>query len=656
MMGVAVSCGPDSMLTAKACNCDQHLTRSTAAKYNSRKIKLYEITITMAEGAEVKRHWIVSAILLVLIASAAALLRLPWLGTEYYASGDEMLWGLAARNVMVHPLMILNSTTIRQPPEGEIGLGTRYMLFVRSTAYPILMAIPIALLGPNNFSLRLVNCLFGIGLVFLVYKLGGFTLGRAQGFAAAAILATLPAAIMFSRLAYNESMVAFLGLLAIGIVFRKKTVGGGRQAFFVGLLVGYAYLVKAIEILVFAGPAMLVMLLIQRDAKFRRWAAISTGTAVGVVLLPLALKALLTPWTVGNYINQLGFDFGVSWTKPFDFYFIYLLGEFSLLLPYLACGIFGVVNRCLQPGADRRMLIWILIAVLVVPISLPTVKKDTYSLILMPALALLAAEGMDFAARLRDQGAAWAVAGGAALIGLPVVALLLGWTPSPSHGSYLLMGRDFVAAEWPIALWIVLALNVLLVASALAGGLARRLPAGVVTAVIITAVAGTSGTTTWLGIVQAQEDLSTIPNLINGNWQAPALIELRRDILRIRPDRDLLVGSKVHSMDIAFHSVPARGIDYVRFDSDADMKALIDKAGRRFFYPFFADTMVISFRQYCMNPKSVEKLSPYAVEWYEIVSNKYMDVTNWFRRHYGVASSVRVYCLKNLNPAEVFGK
>lgn len=604
--------------------------------------------------SEKRKPFGLATILLVLVLlGISVFLRIPWLGTEHYASGDEVLWGLVAKNVFVHPLLFLNPSHTQTLPD-EITSDTRYPLFVRSSAYPALIAVPVGIFGPDHFTLRIVHCLFGIALVLLIFWVGRLTLGYAQGAAAALAFATLPAAVMMSRMAYNENAVAAIGLLAAGLVFRKKRVGGAIQVTLVGLLVGYAYLIKAIEIMVIALPALVILVVTQRDRRLWRWLAVSVGVSLAVVLLPLALKLLLTPWTLDNAVKKLGFNAGVPWTKPFEFYFVYLLNEFSILLPFIGCGLLSVARKLRQAEADGRILLWPLILLMVIPMSIPQVKKDTYSLMLWPALVLLAGEGMLFAARLRGQGRAWAGAGAVLLIGLPMLALTMGWVPAPTHGNFLFMSREAVNGLWPPALWIILAVNVIVVLVAMSGRLSKRLPSAVLATGAVVAVVVLSGGVTWLGIVAGQEDLAAITRHRNRNFQCGAFVKLREEIKEIWPGRDLLVGGKVHSMDISYHSVPADRIEYVRFKSDQRMRELIDMAGNGNLFPFFADSMDVSIKEYKRKPSRIGNLSPRAAEWYKLLRDRYKDVTRWFRKRYRVDTSVRVYCLKHINLSKTF--
>ena len=588
----------------------------------------------------------VAAALLVL--GAAVLLRLPWLGTTHYASGDEVLWGLQARNLAAHPLLLLNPSAAMVPPE-ELTPATRYPLFVRSSAYPVLIAVPIALLGPDHFSLRIVNCLFGIALVPLVFWVGRMTLGRAQGVAAALALATLPAAVMFSRMAYNESVVAALALAALGIAYRKDKLGGPRQAALVGLLVGYAYLVKAIEVMVIALPALAILLLWRREPRLWRWTAVALGVAAAVVLLPIAVKALLTPWALPNALRTLGFNYGVPWRQPFDFYFLYLVGEFSLLLPFIACGVLGVLRRSTQTGADRRALVWLVIALMVLPMSIPQVKKDTYSLMLMPALALLAGEGIVFASRLREQGRGWAAAGGAALLALPLLALALGWAPQSNHGSFLMAGQRFMDHWWPLALGAVLIANAVLVAAALWGRLRKIFPPAVAAGALAAAVALVSGGVTWFGIAQGQRDLVELNRYRNDDWQCAALASLQDEIRRAWPGRDLLVGVRAHANDVAYHGATRRRVRYLDLRRERQLESTLARIeGHR--YPFIADSLRPRLTRFGKNPGLGERMSPLARRTYEAILERYKDVTDWFRNRYGLEASVRVYCLRHVDP------
>jgi len=617
-------------------------------------LRLAKGMVTNSNKENISR--IIIVIVVSLVVMLAALLRIPWLGTTHYASGDELMWAHAARNVIIHPLFALNPTP-RLPPS-PVTSTTEYNLFNRYAAYPILMAVPIAIFGPNHFSLRLTNCLCGIALVLLIFILGRMTLGTEEGVAAALMLSTLPAAIMFSRMAYNEGLVTVLGLIVIAIVFHKEGLGSPYRAVLVGTLVGFAYLIKSIEILIIVGPALALFMVLRRDLKTLRWIFILGITAIIVVFIPLGLRALITPWTVTNGLNNLWFADKYPWQKFFGFYFRYLACEFSLLLPYIACGVLDILRRVTQPKADRRMLVWLAMVAMLVVISIPQTKKDTYSLLLIPAITVLAGAGLVFTSQLRSQGKIWRGVGAIALLGLPLLALALGLMPDPRHGPFVIMDMKFVKEWWPRALWLTFALNFIAIASALLKKAEIRVYSKWVTPIFLSGITLISGGVTWFGILEGQRSLATQDHLINRDWQSKAIVKLQADIKTVWPKKRLLVGQRAHAFDITFHYPPENYTLNYNAPAHIDVKDKINictiirqiKANK---FPFYADSLIIQLRRFNKDKKLAEKISPEATKIYNLLLSRYKDITEWFRQRYGVNTSVRVYCLKHIEVNEI---
>jgi len=595
-------------------------------------------------------------IILILLTITASLLRIPWLGTSHCASGDETMWGRVARNILVNPLYALNPTHRR--PLDSLNPETKYELFNRFTAYPLLIAIPIAILGPSHFSLRIINCLCGVILVLLIFFLARRTLGLKEGIAGGLAMATLPAAIMFSRMAYNEGLVAVLGLIVVGIVLSKHFPENKKFAGVAGILTGYGYLVKAFEVLVIIGPVLLLLIFLFTLKKTWKWILVFGGTFILVILIPLGLRALLTPWAVPNGLSNLWFSDQYSWTQPFGFYFKYITNEFSLWLPFIACGVMEVVRRSFQSKADRRILVWLLMAMMIVLISLPQTKKHTYSLILFPALIILTGAGVVFVSRLRSYSWIWKGPGIMLLLGLPILGIINHWMPLPHYGNYVNMDKPFLLEWWPRALWIVLGINLLVVAwSFLKRNSSLEKCKFSFSALIITlfiiSFASSSG-----GLIAGQKALHSHSLFVNRDWQPQALARLQEAIIQAWPNKTLLVGFRAHSADIVFH-YPRK---YFRQSSARPLYPIIHDKKRtvtiirkikREQFPFFADSLEIPLHTYIQDPSVIQHLPSEAQKFYEITSIRYKDVTEWFRKSYDVRTSVRVYRLKHLQTKEI---
>ena len=162
----------------------------------------------------------VAAILLL-----ATLLRLPWL--SHLPEGlfrDELEKGYTALELLKtarHGVLAADGIAVSRPMPLFIEV---YQGHDRTSAIYQYMTIPfVGLLGLSAWSTRIVAALAGIEAVIATWTLGRTLGGRVVGLLAAGVLATSPAAVIFSRWAQQGILVLPLALLGFWLLERATS-------------------------------------------------------------------------------------------------------------------------------------------------------------------------------------------------------------------------------------------------------------------------------------------------------------------------------------------------------------------------------------------------------------------------------------------------
>ncbi|GIW39934.1 MAG: hypothetical protein KatS3mg076_0511 [Candidatus Binatia bacterium] len=136
--------------------------------------------------------------------------------------------------------------------------GVRWPLFVwsfggyKNPVFIYAAAIPIRLLGLDEFTTRLPSALFGTGTVAAAFFLGRALLGTWVGLWFAALLAIVPWHLHFSRIAFE--LVSFPFLFVLGFVFLVRFAQGRKTlplAFFFLAACPYAYAISKLFVPLF---------------------------------------------------------------------------------------------------------------------------------------------------------------------------------------------------------------------------------------------------------------------------------------------------------------------------------------------------------------------------------------------------------------------
>jgi len=179
--------------------------------------------------------------------------------------------------------------------QGDGFIDTNGAYAVRAPLFPALLALVFGLSGYSLVVAHAAQCLCGVLVVYLVYRLTCLLVGdRTTALNASIVAALYPGMIIYSALLQTEMPYCCFVLAAFGLVYAMVDGGGGiSKAAMMGLWCGLASLTRA----VFLGFAPL---LIAATAWMARW-NLRKSANNGLVVLA-ALFVVVAPWTLRNYL------------------------------------------------------------------------------------------------------------------------------------------------------------------------------------------------------------------------------------------------------------------------------------------------------------------------------------------------------------------
>jgi 4-amino-4-deoxy-L-arabinose transferase-like glycosyltransferase len=160
--------------------------------------------------------------------------------------------------------------------------------------YSLTLAPVWRALGVGLWQAKALNVVLSAATVVLTYMLGARAFGARTGLLAAAVLAAFPGHVFFSTLIMTEVLFGFVFLLFLYLLLVWTLEGREArtwQIFALGLLVGYATLIKSEAVFLTAATGLLWKFAIPGWRRPLRYAGV---LAVGFVLV-------LAPWAARNY-------------------------------------------------------------------------------------------------------------------------------------------------------------------------------------------------------------------------------------------------------------------------------------------------------------------------------------------------------------------
>jgi hypothetical protein len=580
-----------------------------------------------------------------LLLLVAVFLRFSHLDTSHSVIGDELMWGNAANNLLKSPFLLLNPSHhyIFFPLHAE----REYVQFNRTAAYPLLLSLPISLFGPNLFSLRLVSCLLGSGLLLLAYYLGFITAGRPTAAAATLLLAISPHTVMMSKLGLNEMTVTFLGYLVLILLFLFHQKLSLWSAVLIGLIAGYGYLIKPFQIAVIIVPASLVLLFYHFNWKKFRWFVYSGGTALGLIALLIITRAVITPWVFPFTWDSVWFSDHYPWQQGFEFYFITFIQNYGFALPLISISLTSLfVDKDLR---QKHLFFSILaIAAMFIVISIPSTKRESYMLLVIPALLILAGHGLQILLRRkRFQWPYTATAGLVAAI-VTIIALMSPESLAVDHfAQYIVVSPELSLIYMP-AMAVAIAFVVLFL-TVIPGAFWRyniSILSGMALSFVLIHL--------MLSTFNNYDDLNRPPNK---DFKPEQFVSMLKSLERqFGRQRQFLAGDRLHAALIRFYGgsdikpawVPREDGERHSDGEVYDPVRLKIGVNR---YIVFADSMQYTLAQFRRNglPKDASNKTRGL---YETLDYKYERMDKKILKQFGVDTRMHIYTLPHLNNFE----
>lgn len=271
----------------------------------------------------------------------------------------------------------------------------------------------------------------------------------------------------------------------------------------------------------------------------------------------------------------------------------------------------------------------------------------------MPAFAFLAAEGFIFASRLKLEKKGLYIFSAFVLLSIPVISLLIGLKPDIEFERYMAMSPPFVDQWWPVGLTAILIINLFLVLKPLLsdkfkflGGRAYEIFSASVVSFFLFVISASA-------LIDGLRLQNESEYYLDNHWRPAEIADLWQRSKNLWPERKILVGFRTHASAVRFHGRHDELIPYPDFDNQENMLRITQYIGEHR-YPLFIDSMRVSLSAYSKNPSVVTEISPYAPAFYKELDQRYKDISEWFLNRYKLKGSVRIYCLKHVNPDVLF--
>ena len=390
-----------------------------------------------------------------------------------------------------------NSITVDKPP---------------ASLWPV--ALSVRIFGLSSWSILAPEALMGVASVWLLAATVKRQFGAAAGLLAGAVLALTPVAVLMFKFNNPDALLVLLMVAAVWAVLRAVADGRTRWLVLTGVLVGFGFLTKQLQVLVVV-PALAGTYLVAGPPKLgRRVVQLLVGLAAVIVsagwwIAVVSLwPASSRPYIGGSQDNSfISLTFGYnglgrltgnetgsvgggragggapSWgdTGIGRMFSSEFGGQIAWLLPAaLALGVAGLVLRGRAPRTDGRRAsylvwgLWLVVTAAVFSFS-QGIIHSYYSVALAPAIGALVGSGAV---------ALWARRGSAWVTG--VLALTVGGT---AGWAFVLLGRSPVFVPW--LRWVVLVVGLLAAVALVAVSvLPRRLLVVVAAAALLAGLAG----------------------------------------------------------------------------------------------------------------------------------------------------------------------
>lgn len=254
----------------------------------------------------------------------------------------------------------------------------------------------------NEWTVRLLPALAGVGFVLVTYLLGRDFFSRRIGFIAAAVLATTFRVIWEARWAHIDMVFCFFFALSIYFGARSLLRKGGRNEILYGyVFMALATLSKGLIGVVLPGLLCALFIVARRDWHLLKDLRLPLGIPI-FLLITAPWFMLVNNATDGRWLGEFiyvhhwqRYTLGSGHRQPFYYYFKTLPADF---LPWTIIAVPALLAY--RPyrnvsHAPETLFFALWFVTIFLFFSLSDTKRDLYMLPAFPALAVLTASYID---------------------------------------------------------------------------------------------------------------------------------------------------------------------------------------------------------------------------------------------------------------------
>jgi tetratricopeptide (TPR) repeat protein len=262
--------------------------------------------------------------------------------------------------------------------------------------FPLMLSMPLKLLGPNELGMRVLPVLFGALSVFpLAWWVKRETGSETAALTAALLLAVQPLHVCISSLGEPDSISLFFLLAALVFLARNRKRGTKADLAAFGVCLALALLSKGTALYFWVALALMGPKLLRRGTDRRNFYVALLAAAVPLAVLTMLIKWNGSPLT---FIDQTSFDFSsavANWAR-----LLVLFGTaYEAMLIVSAWSVARSLRSTWQGSRDydqrqSRLLIWLApLGIVLMASPFRAFARDLVFLI--PTICLFAADAID---------------------------------------------------------------------------------------------------------------------------------------------------------------------------------------------------------------------------------------------------------------------
>lgn len=265
--------------------------------------------------------------------------------------------------------------------QGAIGLWEPY----RPLLWPIMLGscwklgLDVVLWG------RILQILFSLGSIYLVYLIGKITFNKRAGLLAAVFLSFSPTYFSWANFLYTGVPSTFLGLVSVYLLFRNKSFSSG-------IFLGLSFFTRFLQYFLFI-PLLTTYLFSIRRKEYRL-NALKFVSGFGLIFAVFVISNLImykSPFFPLITARKVLGAYAVLWYQGSFYYFKQLLFKENFSILFYPVGIFFVLK---SPRDIRKITVFLAGFFLFFMINTSRMQALRYLIAALPYLYLLTACGI----------------------------------------------------------------------------------------------------------------------------------------------------------------------------------------------------------------------------------------------------------------------